>query len=145
MAKVNGGNGFKETEIGYIPEHWDVVQLKNVAKLKDGDWILNEHYTASGVRLLQVGDVGMGEFVNKSNRFISMESANQLKCTFITPENILISRMADPVGRACHAPQLPYPGVNRAWISHHYPLFADSSVVKNSYEHQTDLQNAPRR
>ena len=102
--------GYKETPIGRIPEDWEVVRLGDLGNLIDGDWILKEDYTDEGVRLIQIGDIGMGTFLDKSRRFISPERAEQLNCTFVNPENdILISRMPDPIGRACLAPRLPYP------------------------------------
>jgi|Deesub1362B_J571_1020462.scaffolds.fasta_scaffold00997_6 restriction endonuclease S subunit len=103
---------FKQTPIGEIPEDWEVMRLgdKEIGKLKDGDWILKKYYTSEGVRLLQVGDIGIGRFLDKSNRFISYDSAKKLSCTFVRPkEDILISRMPEPIGRACIAPELPYP------------------------------------
>ena len=39
MAKVNGGNGFKETEVGDIPQEWDVVSLSSI--VKEGKETLN--------------------------------------------------------------------------------------------------------
>ncbi|AGK61173.1 Restriction endonuclease S subunits [Archaeoglobus sulfaticallidus PM70-1] len=101
---------YKETPIGRIPEDWEVVRLGDLGTLTDGDWILKEDYTNEGVRLIQIGNVGVGTFLNKSRRFISPERAKQLNCTFVDPEkDILISRMPDPIGRACLAPRLPYP------------------------------------
>lgn len=106
----NGFNkGFKNTEIGKIPIEWEVVRLSRVGKIKDGDWILKKDYTKQGTRLLQIGDIGVGIFLDKSNRFIGTERAKGLNCTFIEPEkDILISRMPDPIGRACIAPKLNY-------------------------------------
>ncbi|MBT9144973.1 MAG: hypothetical protein DDT42_00834 [candidate division WS2 bacterium] len=101
---------YQDTEIGRIPKEWEVVKLGDIGDLQDGDWILKEDYTDSGVRLLQVGDIGLGAFIDKSERYISNERANQLKCTFVDPdEDVLISRMPDPIGRACLAPLLSYP------------------------------------
>jgi len=110
LTKGIGHKEFKETEIGRIPANWMVMELRNVGSLTDGDWILKEDYTDSGVRLIQIGDIGIGKFLDKSRRFISLERAKELKCTFVRPgEDILISRMPDPIGRACLAPKLPYP------------------------------------
>ncbi len=102
---------FKDTEIGKIPKDWGVIELKDIGKLKDGDWILKKHYDENGeVRLLQVGDIGLGKFLDKSHRFISKSVAEELRVTYVKPKrHILISRMPDPIGRACTAPELPYP------------------------------------
>ena len=91
-----------------LPKGWRWVQLDEIGPLTDGDWILNSDYAPAGVRLLQVGDVGIGQFVGKSSRFVTTERAKELKCTFLEVEDILISRMPDPIGRACQLPQLGY-------------------------------------
>ena len=102
---------FKKTPIGEIPEDWEVVRLGEIGKLKDGDWILKKYYDNNGeVRLLQVGDIGIGKFLDRSQRFINKKTANELNVTYVKPgKHILISRMPDPIGRACIAPNLPYP------------------------------------
>ena len=94
---------------GRLPDGWQVVKLVDIGNLQDGDWILKEDYTDTGVKLLQVGDIGVGKFNDKSERYISLERAKKLNCTFVNPEgDILISRMPDPIGRACLAPFLSY-------------------------------------
>lgn len=85
--------------------------LGGLGELTDGDWILTNDYAPSGVRLFQVADIGRGKLLAKSNRFISMDRANELHCTFLRPGDILISRMPDPIGRACELPMLPYPSI----------------------------------
>ena len=85
--------------------------LCQVGSLDDGDWILTNDYVPAGVRLFQVGDIGRGELLAKSNRFISMERATELRCTILRAGDVLISRMPDPVGRACVLPHLPYPSI----------------------------------
>lgn len=90
---------------------WPKTALGALGPLADGDWILKENYTSDGVRLVQVGDVGQGEFIGKSSRFISLERAKELKCSFLKPGDILISRMPDPLGRACIFPGLDSPAI----------------------------------
>lgn len=68
----------------------------------DGDWVESKDQDKDGdVRLLQLADIGVGEYLNKSNRFMTSAKAKALKCTFVMPGDILIARMPDPVGRAC--------------------------------------------
>jgi len=88
--------------------NWQKIKIANLGTIKDGDWILNKNYSRNGVRLLQVGDIGVGEFINKTNKYISEKTAEDLNVSFVIPgKDILISRMPDPVGRACIAPYLP--------------------------------------
>ncbi len=77
----------------------------NTGFLKDGDWVESKDQDPVGeVRLLQLADIGIGEYLNKSNRFLTKKKAKELKCTFLKPGDILIARMPDPIGRACIFP-----------------------------------------
>lgn len=100
-----------------LPNGWRWVRLKDVGGIADGDWILTSDYAASGVRLIQVGDVGKGRFVGKSSRHITLERAKELNCTFLQAGDILISRMPDPMGRACVMPDLEYPCITAVDVS----------------------------
>lgn len=78
----------------------------------DGDWVESKDQDPNGeVRLLQLADIGDGYFINKSNRFLTLESAKKLKCTFLEAGDILVARMPDPLGRACIFPGLDKPCV----------------------------------
>ena len=87
------------------------VALAHLGTLTDGDWILTADYAPRGVRLLQVGDVGRGSLIAKSDRWITPSRAAELGCTLLRRGDILISRMADPIGRACILPDLGYPTI----------------------------------
>jgi len=87
------------------------VPLGELGTVMDGDWILNADYAPAGVRLLQVGDIGSGVLRVKSNRFITAERAAELGCTLLRPGDLLISRMADPIGRTCILPDLGYAAI----------------------------------
>lgn len=88
---------------------WENLKVTDIGNINDGDWILNKNYSKFGVRLLQVGDIGLGKFVDKTNKFISENTASKLNVSIVTPgKDILVARMPDPIGRACIAPFLPY-------------------------------------
>ena len=76
--------------------------------IKDGDWIESKDQSESGIRLIQTGNVGIGEFKDKDEkaRYINEETFKRLNCTEIFPDDILVSRLPDPVGRACLVPYL---------------------------------------
>ena len=85
-----------------------MATIKSVSKLVvDGDWIESKDQSDSGVRLIQTGNIGLGEYYDKRNKakFISEETFLRLKCTEVLPGDILISRLPDPVGRACIVPK----------------------------------------
>lgn len=78
----------------------------------DGDWIESKDQDPDGgVRLVQLADIGDGIYRDRSNRFLTMEKAKELNCTFLKSGDILIARMPDPLGRACIFPGDEKPSV----------------------------------
>ena len=86
------------------------VPLKRFAQggglFTDGDWIESPYITDSGTRLIQTGNVGIGEYREKGGRFVSHDTFQALRCTEVLPGDLLICRLADPVARSCLAPDL---------------------------------------
>ena len=95
---------------------WPVVSLADALAsaevFVDGDWVESKDQDPCGdVRLVQLADVGDGEYLNKSARFLTNSKARQLRCTFLKPGDVLVARMPDPLGRACIFPGDPKPSV----------------------------------
>lgn len=90
---------------GEITEKVSLSSLCNT--FIDGDWIEAKDQAESGIRLIQTGNVGIGIYKDKGDkaRYISEETFARLNCTEIYEGDILISRLPDPVGRACILPQ----------------------------------------
>jgi type I restriction enzyme S subunit len=87
--------------------NWPTKTLGEVCEVfDDGDWIESKDQSPSGVRLIQTGNVGDGVFKDRSDkaRFISESTFSRLRCTEIFPGDLLVSRLPDPVGRACLIP-----------------------------------------
>jgi type I restriction enzyme S subunit len=77
--------------------------------MNDGDWILSENMDSNGsIGVIQLKHVGVGEFIDKDFNFVTEETFFKLGCTEVLPGDILISRMADPIARACVVPRLPF-------------------------------------
>lgn len=86
---------------------WRVTAMKRVADFfSDGDWIESPYITTDGIRLIQTGNVQRGYFREQGYRYISAETFASLNCTEVFPGDVLISRLAGPVGCACLAPDL---------------------------------------
>lgn len=69
---------------------------------KDGDWIESKDQDLNGdIRLIQMADIGVGIYKNKSQKFMTHKSFKKLNCTEVKKDDILISRMPEPIGRAC--------------------------------------------
>lgn len=102
------GDRYKEV-VNFANQKWPMVKLGDVcAYFNDGDWIESKDQAKTGFRLIQTGNVGVGEYLDKADkaRFITEETFNRLKCKEIFPGDILISRLPDPVGRSCMVPKL---------------------------------------
>lgn len=94
------------SEFRNAPE-WKRKSLKRLAnEFLDGDWIESKDQSATGIRLVQTGNVGAGEFLAKdaNARYVSEDTFRRLRCTEIFPGDCLISRLPDPIGRACLLP-----------------------------------------
>jgi type I restriction enzyme M protein len=81
----------------------DIVEF-----MTDGNWIESKDQSESGIRLIQTGNVGIGEYKDRGEkaRFISEDTFKRLNCTEVFPGDVLVSRLPDPVGRACQVPSL---------------------------------------
>ncbi len=95
---------------------WPVKMFRSLVSstgvFLDGDWVESKDQDPNGgVRLIQLADVGVNEYINKSSRFMTHDAADRLRCTFLEPGDILIARMPDPIGRACIFPGDPKPCV----------------------------------
>ena len=90
---------------------WERSNLQDLCDLfTDGDWIESKDQSPKGIRLLQTGNVGVNEFINKADKakWVSEETFDRLKCCEVFAGDILISRLPEPAGRACIVPQLDY-------------------------------------
>jgi len=89
---------------------WSQVKIKDIAKpgrenFIDGDWVEAPHIKDKGVRLIQTGNIGIGKFIDRSKKYISEESFKELNCKDVLPHDVLICRLAEPVGRSCIVPE----------------------------------------
>lgn len=92
-----------------LPTGWSLATIEDLVGADgvfvDGDWVESKDQDPSGdVRLIQLADIGDGEYRNKSDRFLTHQKALELGCTFLKKGDVLVARMPDPLGRACVFP-----------------------------------------
>lgn len=136
-----------------LPPGWALASLRSIVGplglMTDGDWIESKDQDPNGeVRLIQLADVGSGWFIDKSQRFLTRSKAVELGCTFLTPSDLLISRLGDPLGKACLFPALDQPCITvvdvhivrpgslligRSWLMH----MVNSAPVRRVIESQS--------
>ena len=73
----------------------------------DDDWIKSKDQSDEGIRLVQTGNIGDGTYLETETRtkYISEDTFEKLKCTEVFSGDILVSRLPEPVGRACIIPE----------------------------------------
>jgi type I restriction enzyme M protein len=100
---------YKEKKINESASTWESIELKNLTKVfADGDWIESKDQSNNGIRLIQTGNIGIGIYKDKGGRarYISSDTFKRLDCTEVFSDDVLISRLPDPVGRACMVPRM---------------------------------------
>lgn len=103
---------FKDDDGRNFPD-WEQTNLGSVAdpnvkwSLTGGPFGSNlkaEDYKESGIRIIQLQNIGDGNFLDSYKIYTSVEKANQLLSCNIYPGEIIISKMGDPVARCCIMP-----------------------------------------
>ena len=90
-----------------MPEGWAWIRIKDIVNyIGDGDWIESKDQSSDGIRLIQTGNIGFGKFKDKEGKYhyITEKTFDALQCNEIFAGDILISRLPEPVGRACIIP-----------------------------------------
>jgi len=82
-------------------------------------------YTESGVRILQLQNLGDGYFIDNNLKYASERKAISLSRCLVRPGDLLVAKMADPLARACIVP----PHVEKGLI------VADLIKLRLSQEH----------
>lgn len=96
--------------IGEIPVDWNIVKIKYLQDITqensfvDGDWIESPYITNDGIRYLTSGNVGDGIFKRQGDGYISSATFEELNCKYAYPNDLVISRLNAPYGRACILP-----------------------------------------
>jgi type I restriction enzyme S subunit len=92
---------------------WITVALADIADKRDryslvggpfGSSLTSAEYTATGVRILQLQNIGDGVFRGEYAIYTSERKADVLVSSNIYPGDLLLAKMGDPVARACVVP-----------------------------------------
>ena len=94
-------------------ENWKIINFNDIAD-KGVKWSItggpfgsdlkSENYTQNGVRIIQLQNIGDGIFNDKNKIYTSESKADSLLACNIYAGEIIISKMGDPVARACIMP-----------------------------------------
>jgi len=99
--------------VGVIPEDWHLTRFADIADKRIpwsiaggpfGSNLKAVDYRNEGVRIIQLQNIGDGFFNDNYAIYTSEEKANELLSCNIYPGEIILSKMGDPVARACFVP-----------------------------------------
>ncbi len=151
---------YVDHEVPALPDGWKVTTLEELISENglfcDGDWVESKDQDPSGdVRLIQLADIGVGSYRDRSDRYLTSERASALSCSFLERGDILVARMPDPLGRACIFPgdkrravtvvdvaivRPNNPEVNNRWLMHRINSMAFRNAVASLQSGSTRLR-----
>ena len=79
---------------------WSFIGGPFGSNLKSSDYVEDDQ----GIRIIQLQNIGDAQFFDSYKIFTSKEKADALLANNIYPGEIILSKMGDPVGRACLIP-----------------------------------------
>lgn len=92
---------------------WDLIEIGSLADPSKkfsyvggpfGSNLKTSDYTENGIQIVQLQNIGDGVFLDDSQVFTSINKADELLCSNIFAGDIILSKMGDPVARACIIP-----------------------------------------
>lgn len=100
------------------PKGWPLKSLGALAvKFSDGPFGSNlktEHYTETGIRVVRLQNIGVGEFVDDDAAYVSPQHFATLKKHECLPGDVLVGTLGDPNLRACIQPGWLAVALNKA-------------------------------
>ena len=92
-----------------IPQSWYINKVKYLATepdslFLDGNWIESDVIEENGIRYLTTGNVGAGFYKEQGSGYVSEKTFCELHCLKVYPGDLMISRLNEPIGRACIVP-----------------------------------------
>lgn len=99
--------------LGELPAGWAWKPLQSLTKnpkqdVVDGPFGSNlkaSEYVSEGVPIARLQNIDRNVFVTKNIRFLTLEKAQELARHEFKPDDILITKLGDPLGKACIVPE----------------------------------------
>jgi type I restriction enzyme S subunit len=146
-----------------LPDGWEWHSLEELIKepkqdIVDGPFGSNlkaSEYTSEGIPVARLQNIDRNQFVQKNINYVTRKKADELKRHTFGPGDILITKLGDPLGKACIAPHTIEHGVivadlvrvriDHQEIDRHYLTYAiNSPFVARQFEKHTKGTTRPR-
>lgn len=100
------------------PRKWKTDTLRSASLIfSDGPFgsdLKTDHYTESGVRVIRLQNIGVGELIDEDKAFISGEHFKAISKHKCLPGDVIIGTLGDPNLRACMLPSSIPIALNKA-------------------------------
>lgn len=108
LSMVEMKSGYKMTEVGVIPEDWEVKELGDITKdMSDGPFGSNLkscHYTnKKEVRIIQLSNIGTDGWSDNNRKYTTYKHLDTIRRCEVKSGNLVIAKMM-PAGRAIICP-----------------------------------------
>ena len=107
------------------PKKWNLLSFREAGvRLSDGPFgsnLKSEHYTTEGVRVIRLGNIGVGQFIDNDKSYISEQHYEKLRKYTCRSGEIVIGTLGDPNLRACLVPKTIEYAINKADCVHYIP------------------------
>jgi type I restriction enzyme S subunit len=105
-------------EPGSNPHNWKRARLGDLAsKFSDGPFgsnLKSSHYVEAGVRVVRLQNIGVGEFIDNDQAYVSESHFASLRKHQCQPGDVLVATLGDPNLRACIQPDWLPIALNKA-------------------------------
>ena len=144
--------GYKQTEVGVIPDEWDVKEIRNMNfDISDGNYSSkypkSSDFRPIGIPFIRANNIRDLTVIDEDMRFISVEQHEELQKGHLKANDILVTTRGE-IGQLALVPdhhiesninaQLVRINSSRAGIDHRFLVYAMSS--KNAREQFNNLQ-----
>ncbi len=116
------------------PMGWETATIRDSSELiSDGPFgsnLKSSHYVSDGVRVIRLGNIGAGKFLDEDKAYISKEHYATLKKYTCHAGEIVIGTLGEPNLRACLIPDNITISVNKSDCVHFIPK---PELLNNTY------------
>lgn len=123
-------NRFKQTEVGLIPEDWDIRFLPELAWFQEGPGLRNWQFKKTGIKVVNITNMVNGTLdLDRTDRHISTDELNKMYKHFLIDDgDILMASSGNSYGKISIASAV------------HLPLLMNTSVIRFKNNQNASLQ-----
>jgi type I restriction enzyme, S subunit len=137
---------FKKIELGKIPDEWNLDTLIEFVDDKTdivagpfGSNLKVSDYKSNGVPIIRLQNIQRNKFINENIRYISQEKAEELKYHSYKPNDIVLAKLGDPIGKTCIIPENVKGGIVVADVVRIRPSLKKTDTKFLEYALNSDL------